>query len=48
MDKLIITVAGVGAETTKAAQPGLPLNAAEIGASAPTSSCRPRPAAPWA
>ena len=34
MDKLIITVAGVGAETTKAAQPALPVTAAEIGADA--------------
>ena len=87
MDKLIITVAGVGAETTKDAQPGLPVTAAEIGAdaarcreagaamyhlhvrdaeanptqarrssrrrsrrsaSAPTSSSRRAPAAPWA
>ena len=87
MEKLIITVAGVGAETTKEAQPALPVSAAEIGAdaarcreagaamfhlhvrdaagnptqakrssprrssrsaSAPTSSSRPRPAAPWA
>jgi 3-keto-5-aminohexanoate cleavage enzyme len=31
MDKLIITVAGVGAETTKEAQPGLPVTAVEIG-----------------
>jgi 3-keto-5-aminohexanoate cleavage enzyme len=38
MDKLIITVAGVGAETTKAAQPGLPVTAAEIGADA--ARCR--------
>ena len=34
MDKLIITVAGVGAETTKEAQPALPVTAAEIGADA--------------
>jgi 3-keto-5-aminohexanoate cleavage enzyme len=34
MEKLIITVAGVGAETTKEAQPGLPVTAAEIGADA--------------
>ena len=38
MDKLIITVAGVGAETTKDAQPGLPVTAAEIGADA--ARCR--------
>jgi 3-keto-5-aminohexanoate cleavage enzyme len=38
MDKLIITVAGVGAETTKAAQPALPVSAAEIGAAA--AACR--------
>ena len=38
MDKLIITVAGVGAETTKEAQPGLPVTAAEIGADA--ARCR--------
>ena len=38
MDKLIITVAGVGAETTKAAQPALPVTAAEIGADA--ARCR--------
>ena len=38
MEKLIITVAGVGAETTKAAQPGLPVSAAEIGADA--ARCR--------
>ncbi len=38
MEKLIITVAGVGAETTKAAQPGLPVTAAEIGADA--ARCR--------
>ena len=31
MDKLIITVAGVGAETTKEAQPALPVTAVEIG-----------------
>jgi 3-keto-5-aminohexanoate cleavage enzyme len=31
MDKLIITVAGVGAETTKEAQPALPITAQEIG-----------------
>jgi len=30
MDKLIITVAGVGAETTKQAQPSLPVSAVEI------------------
>jgi len=34
MEKLIITVAGVGAETTRADQPGLPMSAAEIGADA--------------
>ena len=34
MDKLIITVAGVGAETTREAQPALPVTAAEIGADA--------------
>lgn len=34
MDKLIITVAGVGAETTRESQPTLPLTAAEIGADA--------------
>lgn len=34
MEKLIITVAGVGAETTKEVQPGLPVTAAEIGADA--------------
>jgi len=34
MDKLIITVAGVGAETTKEAQPALPVTAVEIGADA--------------
>jgi len=38
MEKLIITVAGVGAETTKEAQPGLPVSAAEIGADA--ARCR--------
>ncbi len=38
MEKLIITVAGVGAETTKEAQPGLPVTAAEIGADA--ARCR--------
>ncbi len=38
MDELIITVAGVGAETTKDAQPGLPVTAAEIGADA--ARCR--------
>ncbi len=38
MDKLIITVAGVGAETTKEAQPALPVTAAEIGADA--ARCR--------
>ncbi len=38
MDKLIITVAGVGAETTKEAQPALPVSAAEIGADA--ARCR--------
>ncbi len=38
MEKLIITVAGVGAETTKDAQPGLPVTAAEIGADA--ARCR--------
>lgn len=31
MEKLIITVAGVGAETTKEAQPNLPISAREIG-----------------
>jgi 3-keto-5-aminohexanoate cleavage enzyme len=34
MEKLIITVAGVGAETTREAQPALPVTAAEIGADA--------------
>lgn len=34
MEKLIITVAGVGAETTREAQPALPLTPAEIGADA--------------
>ncbi|MGO8685220.1 MAG: 3-keto-5-aminohexanoate cleavage protein [Thermoleophilia bacterium] len=34
MEKLIITVAGVGAETTKQAQPALPVTAVEIGADA--------------
>ena len=34
MDKLIITVAGVGAETTKQAQPNLPVTAVEIGVDA--------------
>jgi 3-keto-5-aminohexanoate cleavage enzyme len=38
MDKLIITVAGVGAETTRDAQPALPVTAAEIGADA--ARCR--------
>lgn len=38
MEKLIITVAGVGAETTKEAQPGLPITAAEIAADA--ACCR--------
>ena len=38
MEKLIITVAGVGAETTKEAQPALPVSAAEIGADA--ARCR--------
>jgi 3-keto-5-aminohexanoate cleavage enzyme len=38
MEKLIITVAGVGAETTKAAQPALPVTTAEIGADA--ARCR--------
>jgi 3-keto-5-aminohexanoate cleavage enzyme len=38
MDKLIITVAGVGAETTKEAQPALPVSAREIGEDA--ASCR--------
>ncbi|PKN32407.1 MAG: 3-keto-5-aminohexanoate cleavage protein [Deltaproteobacteria bacterium HGW-Deltaproteobacteria-20] len=38
MDKLIITVAGVGAETTKQAQPGLPVSAVEIGVDA--ARCR--------
>jgi 3-keto-5-aminohexanoate cleavage enzyme len=34
MEKLIITVAGVGAETTKQAQPALPVTAVEIGVDA--------------
>jgi 3-keto-5-aminohexanoate cleavage enzyme len=34
MEKLIITVAGVGAETTREVQPALPVTAAEIGADA--------------
>ena len=34
MEKLIITVAGVGAETTRQVQPALPMAAAEIGADA--------------
>jgi len=38
MDRLIITVAGVGAETTKAAQPGLPTSPEEIGVDA--ARCR--------
>jgi len=38
MEKLIITVAGVGAETTKDAQPALPVSAQEIGAAA--AACR--------
>jgi 3-keto-5-aminohexanoate cleavage enzyme len=38
VDKLIITVAGVGAETTKEAQPALPVSAEEIGADA--ARCR--------
>ena len=38
MDKLIITVAGVGAETTKQAQPALPVTAVEIGEDA--ARCR--------
>ena len=38
MDKLIITVAGVGAETTKEAQPALPVTAEEIGVDA--ARCR--------
>ncbi len=38
MEKLIITVAGVGAETTREAQPALPVTAAEIGADA--ARCR--------
>jgi 3-keto-5-aminohexanoate cleavage enzyme len=38
MDKLIITVAGVGAETTREAQPALPISAEEIGADA--ARCR--------
>jgi 3-keto-5-aminohexanoate cleavage enzyme len=38
MDKLIITVAGVGAETTKEAQPALPVSAVEIGEAA--AACR--------
>ena len=38
MDKLIITVAGVGAETTRKAQPNLPVSAREIGEDA--ARCR--------
>ena len=38
MEKLIITVAGVGAETTKDAQPALPVSAQEIGEAA--AACR--------
>jgi 3-keto-5-aminohexanoate cleavage enzyme len=38
MDKLIITVAGVGAETTKETQPALPVTAEEIGIDA--ARCR--------
>ena len=38
MEKLIITVAGVGAETTKEAQPALPVTAVEIGEDA--ARCR--------
>jgi 3-keto-5-aminohexanoate cleavage enzyme len=38
MEKLIITVAGVGAETTKEAQPALPVTAVEIGVDA--ARCR--------
>jgi 3-keto-5-aminohexanoate cleavage enzyme len=38
MEKLIITVAGVGAETTKDAQPALPVTAEEIGVDA--ARCR--------
>ena len=38
MEKLIITVAGVGAETTRDVQPNLPVTAAEIGADA--ARCR--------
>ena len=38
MDKLIITVAGVGAETTREAQPHLPISAVEIGEDA--ARCR--------
>jgi 3-keto-5-aminohexanoate cleavage enzyme len=38
MDKLIITVAGVGAETTREAQPSLPISAGEIGEDA--ARCR--------
>ncbi len=38
MDKLIITVAGVGAETTREAQPALPVSAVEIGEAA--AACR--------
>ncbi len=38
MDKLIITVAGVGAETTREAQPSLPISAQEIGEDA--ARCR--------
>ncbi len=34
MDKLIITVAGVGAETSKETQPALPVSAEEIGVDA--------------
>jgi 3-keto-5-aminohexanoate cleavage enzyme len=38
VEKLIITVAGVGAETTRDAQPGLPISAVEIGEDA--ARCR--------
>ena len=34
MEKLIVTVAGVGAETTETVQPALPMTAAEIGVDA--------------
>ena len=38
MEKLIVTVAGVGAETTKEAQPNLPITPREIGVDA--ARCR--------